>query len=152
MQDTRDSGRSKLLTLYSRLRFRILHPVAESIKRFTYHDWIKNVERRAYSADSIRLAIANFHYKPKISVILPVYQTPRKILDAAIRSVRKQCYEDWELCICDDGTPDAAVRECLENWTRQDARIKVTFSSRNEGISAASNRALELASGEFVGL
>ena len=152
MQATKNSGASRLLTLYSRLRFRVLHPVAESIKRFCYHDWIKSVERRAYSAESIRLAIAGFHYKPRISVIMPVYKTPRKILDAAIRSVRRQYYEDWDLCICDDGTPDATVRQCLENWASQDARIKVTFSSRNEGISAASNRALELASGEFVGL
>src|SRR5260370_40397431 len=95
--------------------------------------------------------MARFHYRPKISVIMPVYDTSIGVLNSAIRSVQKQHYQNWELCICDDASPDARVRQSLENWRHQDARIKVTFSSHNEGISGASNRALQIASGEFVG-
>jgi GT2 family glycosyltransferase len=83
---------------------------------------------------------------------MPVYDTALQLLDLAIRSVRAQLYGSWELCICDDASPNPNVRARLETWQKQDSRIKVTYSARNQGISAASNRALELASGEFVGL
>jgi SAM-dependent methyltransferase len=156
----RNSRGWKLLSLYRNLRFRVKHPLAQGLQKLrnlfdphlSYEHWIRHVEQRSYDPVSIARAISNFHYKPKISVIMPVYNTPLGLLDLAIRSVRMQHYENWELCICDDASPDARVRHCLENWQRQDPRIKVTLSSRNEGISGASNRALQLASGEFAGL
>jgi GT2 family glycosyltransferase/SAM-dependent methyltransferase len=150
----------KLLSLYRNLRFRVKHQLAQERRKLrnlfdphlSYEHWIRHVEQRSSDPGRIARAISNFHYKPKISVIMPVYNTPLGLLDLAIRSVRMQHYENWELCICDDASPDARVRHCLENWQRQDPRIKVTLSSRNEGISGASNRALQLASGEFAGL
>jgi GT2 family glycosyltransferase len=156
----RNSRGWKLLNLYRTLRFRVKHPLAQGLRKLrnlidphlSYQHWIRHVEQRWYDPGRIARAILNFHYKPKISVIMPVYNTPLRLLDLAIRSVRMQHYENWELCICDDASPNAEVRHCLEDWQRQDARIKVTFSSRNEGISGASNRALQLALGEFVGL
>jgi GT2 family glycosyltransferase/2-polyprenyl-3-methyl-5-hydroxy-6-metoxy-1,4-benzoquinol methylase len=150
----------RLLNLYRTLRFRLKHTLARLIqglrnltdRHLSYEYWIKHVEQPAYDVGAIVRSISNFHYKPKISVIMPVYNTPTELLDFAIRSVRMQHYENWELCICDDASPDAHVRPCLENWQKQDSRIKATFSSKNEGISGASNRALQLATGEFVGL
>jgi GT2 family glycosyltransferase len=150
----------KLLNLYRTLRFRVKHPVAQGIQRLkkltdrhlSYAHWITHVEQRAYDTARIAREIASFRYKPKISVIMPAYNTPREFLDSGVRSVRMQHYENWELCICDDASTNVEMRHYLEEWQRQDARIKVTFSSRNEGISGASNRALQLASGEFVGL
>jgi GT2 family glycosyltransferase len=155
----RNSKGWKLLNLYRRLRFGVKHPLAQ-VQRLTrltdrhlsYEHWIKHVEQRSYDRGRVTRAIASLHYAPKISVIMPVYNTAPGLLDAAIRSVRMQHYENWELCICDDASQDARVRPCLENWQRQDPRMKMTFSSQNEGISGASNRALQLASGEFVGL
>ena len=82
---------------------------------------------------------------------MPVYN-PLELLDLAIRSVLNQHYANWELCICDDASPNAEVRARLESWKKQDCRIKVTYSPKNEGIGGASNRALALATGEFVGL
>lgn len=155
----RSSRGWKLLNLYRDLRFRVKHPIAQGIRwlrnldgHLSYEHWIKNVEQRSYDPGRINGAIANFLYKPKISVVTPVYNTPTELLDAAIRSVQRQHYENWELCICDDASLDARVRGCLERWQKEDSRIKVTFSTKNEGISGASNRAVQLASGEFVGL
>jgi GT2 family glycosyltransferase len=149
----------RLLNLYRTLRFRVKHPIAQGIRKLrgtdrhlSYERWIKHVEQRSYDPVRIHEAIANFHHKPKISVVMPVYNTSPGLLDLAIRSVQKQHYENWELCVCDDASQSAEIRECLEKWQKRDARIKVTFSQHNEGISAASNRALQLASGEFVGL
>src|SRR5437868_6678965 len=150
MRATEKSGEAKLLKVYRDVRFRVKHSVAESIKRRPYERWIRRVEQRSYNAARIRREIARFEYQPKISVIVPVYNTPLEILDLAIRSVRKQLYENWELCICDDASPNGRVKECLEKWLKRDARIKVNFSGRNEGISGASNQALRLASGEFI--
>lgn len=150
----------RLFNLYRTLRFRVKQPLAQGIKKLvtfthphlSYEHWIKHVERPSYDPERIDAEIANFSYKPKISIVTPVYNTPIELLNSAIRSVIVQRYKNWELCICDDASTSAEVRHCLENWQKQDARIKVIFSSRNEGISGASNRALQLASGEFIGL
>jgi glycosyltransferase involved in cell wall biosynthesis len=83
---------------------------------------------------------------------MPVYDTPLDHLDLAIQSVQAQYYKNWELCICDDASSKPKIKTRLEGWQKQDPRIKVTYSTKNEGISRASNHALELASGEFVGL
>ena len=93
-----------------------------------------------------------FRWRPLLSVMMPTYNTPIEMLELAIRSVVKQHYKNWELCICDDASTDARVRECLRKWQGRDARLKVRFAERNEGIAGASNQALRMAAGEFVGL
>ena len=147
--------RNSYRDLYRDLRFRVKHPIAQIITSLTphlsYSYWIKHSEQKPNAA-RIAEATAKFKFSPKISIVMPVYDTPLNFLDLAIRSVRKQQYENWELCICDDASPNPKVRARLESWEKQDPRIKVTYSTQNEGISRASNHALELASGEFVGL
>jgi len=56
------------------------------------------------------------------------------------------------LCIADDCSPKSEVRQALSNWSRKDSRIKVVFRSENGHISAASNSAIELATGPFLAL
>ena len=68
----------------------------------------------------------------------------------AIESVQKQLYPNWELCIADDASSDPHVRPILERYAAEDDRIKVVFRKDNGHISAASNSALKLASGEFI--
>ena len=150
-----NSTGSKLRSFYRDVRFRVKHPIAEAIKSVTphlsYSYWIKHSEPNP-NAVRIAEAIAKFKYTPKISIVMPVYDTPLDFLDLAIRSVQTQHYENWELCVCDDASPNPNVRARLESWEKQEPRIKITFSTKNEGISGASNRALELASGDFIGL
>ena len=86
----------------------------------------------------------------KISVILPTYNTPLYYLDRCIRSVVRQTYPFWELCIADDASSDPRVSPELKSWAARDRRIQVTFCEKQGGISAASNSALGHASGEFV--
>jgi GT2 family glycosyltransferase/2-polyprenyl-3-methyl-5-hydroxy-6-metoxy-1,4-benzoquinol methylase len=152
----RNSKGWRLLTFYRELRGYLMLPLSRlkplRYRHLSYEHWIKHVEQRAYDADRIVGAISKFQYKPKISLVTPVYNTPIEVLDSTIGSVTAQHYQNWELCLCDDGSPDAAVRQSLEAWKNRDARIKLAVSRANEGSSRASNRALELASGEFVGL
>jgi GT2 family glycosyltransferase len=93
-----------------------------------------------------------FARRPLISVVTPVFDTPEPLLRAAIDSVLAQVYPHWELCVADDASSLPHVREVLEEYRRRDARIKVAYRQRTGNISAASNAALALASGDFIAL
>lgn len=111
------------------------------------YDTLSDADRRA-----MRRALPLLGYQPTISVLVPTYNTPASWLVAAIESVRRQTYPHWELCIADDASSAPHVRRILERYAALDSRIKVVLRERNGHISAASNSALDLASGEFVAL
>ncbi len=90
--------------------------------------------------------------QPLISVLMPVYNPEPAWLREAIESVRAQIYDTWELCIADDCSTDPAVAAVLAEFAALDPRIKVAYRASNGHISAASNTALELASGAFTAL
>lgn len=89
--------------------------------------------------------------RPTISIVMPVYNTDPRWLGGAVGSVLDQLYPSWELCIADDGSTRPETLELLRRFERQDPRIKVTYLEENQGIAGASNAALGLATGEFVG-
>lgn len=90
-------------------------------------------------------------YNPKISIIVPTYNTPRLLLKKCIESVINQEYQNWELCIADDASPDKEVREVINEFSKKDSRIKAVFLKENRRISGASNEAIKLATGDFIG-
>ncbi|MFM9265000.1 glycosyltransferase [Tychonema sp. BBK16] len=87
---------------------------------------------------------------PKISVVMPVYNPQVEFLSSAIGSVFNQVYQNWELCIADDCSTDLTVIETLKNWATKDNRIQITFRKENGNISAATNSATELATGNII--
>ncbi len=115
----------------------------------SYLDWLAHSEDAARRAPPIPRAPAS---QWKISVILPTYNTPLYYLDRCIRSVVRQAYPFWELCIADDASSDARVLRELRGWVARDRRINVTFRERQGGISAASNSAIGKSTGEFIAL
>ena len=119
----------------------------------TYSAWVAAYDTLTpEAADKIRAKLAALTRRPKISVLMPTYNTPEKWLVAAIESVRRQLYDNWELCIADDASREPHVRKVLERYQRKDPRIKVVVRETNGHISAASNSALALAHGEFIAL
>jgi glycosyltransferase involved in cell wall biosynthesis len=90
--------------------------------------------------------------RPTISVIMPTYNPPADMLRSAIESVRGQIYPDWEMCIADDCSTDPAVMQVLEEYAAADPRVKLIKREENGHISAASNTALTLVTGEWVAL
>lgn len=121
--------------------------------RRDYAAWIEQYDRLSDEDRRIfRQAIKLFSSQPLISVLLPVYNTNPVHLERAIRSVVEQLYTHWELCISDDASTDPAVREILESAAKRDSRIKVTYRDENGHIAANSNSALELATGDYVGM
>lgn len=89
---------------------------------------------------------------PLISILLPVYNPDLKLLRAAIDSVRDQVYPRWELCIADDASTNEELRPFLEETARSDPRIKLALRKKNGHISACSNSALSLVTGEWCAL
>ena len=121
--------------------------------RSTYQEWIKqNDTRTPHQFEDMRRQMAEFTHRPKISVLMPVYNVDVKWLQMAIDSVCTQLYENWELCIADDASPNTDIRPLLEKYAASDERIKVVFREKNGHISENSNSALELCSGEWTAL
>ena len=117
-----------------------------------YDTWILKNEPTKMEIERQKQISKEFSYTPKISIIVPVYNTDGKILAEMMESVIKQTYDNWELCIADDASTMPHVREVLKSYMGKDSRIKVVFRKTNGHISASSNSALELATGEFVSL
>lgn len=93
-----------------------------------------------------------FSYQPKISIIVPVYNVAGVWLQKCIESVLAQRYQNWELCIYDDCSVNTSTLEVLNNDIYKDSRIKIRFGTVNQHIAAASNIAISMATGEYVGL
>ncbi len=87
---------------------------------------------------------------PKISIVVPTYNPPAKFLEELIASVKAQVYPNWELCFADDASPQPHVRQKLQQAAAADSRITFTIRESNGHISAATNSALALATGEYV--
>lgn len=84
---------------------------------------------------------------PKISVIVPVYNT-EKYLHRCIDSILAQTFTDFELLLIDDGSKDNSGVICDE-YAAKDSRVRV-FHKENGGVSSARNQGLDNASGEWV--
>lgn len=85
---------------------------------------------------------------PKVSVLLPAYNTKAEYLREAIDSILAQTFTDFELLILDDCSTDPAVAEVVSSYS--DGRIKFFRNERNLGISGSRNKLIELAQGEYL--
>ena len=88
---------------------------------------------------------------PKISVIVPMYNPPLEFLQQLLDSVRNQTYQNWELCLADAGTDEAAARLAAAA-AAEDGRILYQKLEKNEGIAGNTNRGFAMASGAFFAL
>lgn len=82
-----------------------------------------------------------------ISVIVPVYKAERTI-SRCIDSIIAQNYQDWELILVDDGSPDVSGRICDE-YANRDLRIRVIHQT-NKGVSAARNIGISVSYGNYI--
>jgi glycosyltransferase involved in cell wall biosynthesis len=117
-----------------------------------YHRWIEAYELSGADRAAIVAHIASLRTRPLISVLVPVYNTPERYLRAMLDSMLNQLYPHWELCIADDASTEPHVRPVLEEYAGRDSRVKVVFHEQNGHISAASNSALDLATGSHLAL
>ncbi|RMG22365.1 MAG: glycosyltransferase [Methanobacteriota archaeon] len=121
------------------------------VDRNDYAEWVRRYDTMTdEKRELLRKRIAEMARKPLISVVMPTYNPSPVWLAEAIESVQHQLYSNWELCIADDGSTDPEIKTLLNKYAKSDSRIKVVFREQNGHISAASNSALELASGDWV--
>lgn len=121
--------------------------------RNDYAKWIRLYDTPTEECRrAMQLRLEAFVSKPTVSVLMPTFNTKVEWLEEAIESVRRQLYPYWELCIADDASTDPSVLKALERYSALDSRIKVVYRSVNGHISAASNTALDMATGEWTAL
>lgn len=96
-----------------------------------------------------------FERPVKISILVPLYNTPLDFLTEMMDSVINQTYENWELCLADgsDSQHSEVGEKCLE-YAQQDQRNRIIYKKleKNEGISGNTNACVKLATGDYIGL
>ena len=112
-----------------------------------YRLWMKNNEPTTEELEEQR----NFKFKinPKISVVVPMYNTPINYFKELVDCMKEQTYTNWELCLA-DGSPEENIefKEIIGN----DSRIKYRFLNENKGIAGNSNASLDMAEGDYIAL
>ncbi len=89
----------------------------------------------------------------KISILVPLYNTPEPFLRDMITSVLNQTYQNWELCLADGSNAEhEEVGRICREYLEKDSRIVYQKLLKNEGISGNTNECLKLATGEYIGL
>ena len=120
--------------------------------RTPYSVRIAAIEPGAQELQLQKALSRQFLRQPVISIVVPVYKVPLRILKGMVESVRAQTYTKWELCLAHGDPEDMPARAWLRMMAQDDRRIKLDLLAENLGISGNSNRALALATGDFVGL
>lgn len=113
--------------------------------REQYARWLAAVEA-AWPAPAAGAAGA----AGRVSIVMPVCNTPQAFLEEVYASVCAQTYGDWELCIHDDASDLPAVRSLLQQWAAGSDRVRVSYGQQRSGIARATNAALQLATGRWV--
>lgn len=116
-----------------------------------YDLWIARKEPGPEEKRRMKADVDKFAVRPRISIVVPVYKTPQPVLARCIESVKSQLYPDWELCLADDGSNSPAITALLKECSQTDSRIRTVALPHNRGIAAATNSAIGLAGGEYIG-
>src|ERR1043166_9592920 len=106
-----------------------------SPEKISYHQWLIAQRRKDAELAAMRAEAAQWQPRPRFSLVMPVFNTPLTLLDAAIDSVKAQSYEDWELVIANAASTDAQIRPFLDRAAASEPRIKVTHLAQNSGIA-----------------
>lgn len=87
------------------------------------------------------------------SILVPLYNTPKKFLTDMIDSVVTQTYAKWELCLADGSDAEHSyVEDICKEYIAKDDRIKYKKLEKNEGISGNTNQCYEMATGNYIAL
>lgn len=115
-----------------------------------YELWHKRRGPTPEVVAAIAAEAAQASYQPTISLLMPVCDTEPWMLQAAAESVLAQAYPNWQLCMADDASRRPETLATIESLVRRDDRVTTTRLKKRSGISAATNAALSLATGDYV--
>ncbi|MGI8555333.1 MAG: glycosyltransferase family 2 protein [Pyrinomonadaceae bacterium] len=125
---------------------------AQTDEKTRYAQWIKKGEPDVSALNAQKKKERELECRPLISILVPVYNTDKEMLEKMIDSVLTQTYSNWELCLVDGGSTKKYIRPLINKYARKESRVKVKFLDTNAGISVNSNEALKMAEGEFIAL
>ena len=118
--------------------------------RISYKKWIKVNEPGESELIIQRNSKKTFQNYPLISIVMPVFNTPEKVLRDTLDSVLHQTYTKWQLCIA-NGSPNAInTTRVLKNYAEKDQRVQFVNLKNNLGIAGNTNKAIDLSEGSFV--
>lgn len=106
-----------------------------------YLKWLNNQPETVYKP---------LKYEPLISLIIPVYNIKRNLLEDCLNSVLNQKYTNFEICLADDCSTLKETKDCLEEYKKKDNRIRVQYRTENGHIAKATNTAIAMATGEYI--
>lgn len=127
-----------------KMRRRKIEPYYNPFVKEEYQKWIDKFD---FNDSPVKLK-----YNPLISIIVPVYNVDRVFLCKCLDSILNQTYQNFEICLADDCSTNKETLETLKQYSEKDSRIKVFYRKKNGHISATSNSALEMATGEYIAL
>jgi GT2 family glycosyltransferase len=126
------------------IRVKASTPEPELTVSDVFFDWSK------IDIEQINRRVEQLSVRPLMSIITPLYNTPEVFLKACVGSVRDQPYQNWELILIDDASPNPRTHELARKFAQTDKRIRLIEREKNGNISRASNDGLAAASGEFI--
>lgn len=143
--------RNGIIKTIKKVKYKTLRAVKDSKKKKKcaedYKLWIANNEPKTDELE--KQSNTRFEFEPKISVVVPMYNTKEHFLRDVVDSMLNQTYKNWELCLA-DGSPKKL--DYVDKYINQSDKIKYKFLNDNKGISGNTNCAIEMASGEYVAL
>jgi len=126
-------------------------PALRSLLTGNYRIWIRQNEPGKNSLEEQKIKALAFADRPLISIVVPVFSPPLKVLHEMVQSVLAQSYQNWELCLANGETTSSIIQRVLETYAKQDKRIRVKALETNQGIAGNTNAAIEMAQGSFIG-
>ena len=112
-----------------------------------YEKWIMKNEPN--DQDLLRQEKTKFKIKPKISIVIPLYNTDTEFFRELLYTIHTQTYKKWELCLADGSNEELTE---IKKMVEKDKRIKYKFLGENKGISGNTNEALKMATGDYISL
>lgn len=142
----------KILPLNSKRRKffkKVLEPFKSNLteEERIYKKWINNNEPNFFEIR--KQCKEKFRLQPKISIVVPLYNTKEEFFRDLIMCMFLQTYSNWELCLADASEKPL---DFIDKYCKNDSRIKYKKISDNRGISGNTNIAIQLATGEYIGL
>lgn len=96
----------------------------------------------------VEQTLSDFEQNPLFSIIIPVYNVEPQWLEKAIKSVKKQWYVNWEICLVDDASDNSELKKYLESLEADKLILKEL--ENNVNIAEASNIAVKLSGGDYI--
>lgn len=133
----------------NKIRVRVSLPYLALSQR--YNRWISQVSPDEEKQQKQRERQEDFYQRPLLSVLVPLYETDERFLEALIDSVKQQTYPNWELCFSDGSRDPSRLKNIISKYSSEDPRIRYIADLKGPlGISANTNQAYSISKGEFI--